>query len=73
MSKDEFIKKFMESEKPTSTDRAIPFLMKYIKEAHENNISFSREEIIEISENLCKDLPPKDRQQVQKAMKILKL
>ena len=73
MNKDEFIRQFMNCPNPTSTDKAIPFLLKYIKEAHENNIIFTKEEIKQISDSLCKDLPPNDKRQIQKAMQILKL
>lgn len=73
MNKEEFIQKFKDSPKPTSPDKALPFLLQHIQEAHKNNISFTRDEIISISELLCEDLPPEEVQQVKKAMKILKL
>ncbi|MEE1028295.1 MAG: hypothetical protein UH211_06390 [Agathobacter sp.] len=73
MNKEDFIREFMNSPKPTSTDKAIPFLMKYIREAHQHDINFTKDEIKQISESLCKDLPPEDQQQIKKAMKILKI
>ena len=43
--KQKFIKKFDE-QKPDDPKKALPFIMNYVAMAKQNNISFSKEEII---------------------------
>ena len=51
--------------------QAIPFLMENINEAKRNGISFSKDEVTTICNILVKDLPPKNRKQVENLIKML--
>ena len=51
--------------------QAIPFLMENIKEARNNGISFTKDEVTTICNILVKDLPPKNQKQVENLIKLL--
>lgn len=44
--KQKFIKKFIDEQKPDDPKKALPFIMNYVAMAKQNNISFTKEEII---------------------------
>ncbi len=71
MNKQQFLNNFINSPKPKDTTSAIPFLAKHLEIARKNNITFSKEEINEIYNELSKDLPEKNRRQVEKILKSL--
>ena len=71
MTKQEFIQSFEQKEKPSDMMQAIPFLMENINEAKRNGISFFLDEVTTICNILVKDLPPKNRKQVENLIKIL--
>ena len=43
---EKFIKKFIDEQKPDGPKKALPFIMNYVAMAKQNNISFTKEEII---------------------------
>ena len=67
MTKQEFLNNFAQKEKPKDTTSAMPFLMESIKEAKRNGIEFTKEEVYSISKNL----PEKNRRQVERLLKML--
>ena len=70
-AKQEFLKNFAQKEKPKDTTSAMPFLMESIKEAKRNGIEFTKEEVYSMCTELSKDLPEKNRRQVEKLLKML--
>ena len=58
-------------EKPKDTTSAMPFLMESIKEAKRNGIEFTKEEVYSMCTELSKNLPEKNRRQVEKLLKML--
>ena len=71
MTKQEFIQSFEQKQKPSDMMQAIPFLMENIKEARNNGISFTKDEVTTICNILVKDLPPKNKKQVENLIKLL--
>ena len=69
MTKQEFLNNFAQKEKPK--DSAMPFLMESIKEAKRNGIEFTKEEVYSMCTELSKNLPEKNRRQVEKLLKML--
>ena len=71
MTKQEFLNNFAQKEKPKDTTSAMPFLMESIKEAKRNGIEFTKEEVYSMCTELSKNLPEKNRRQVEKLLKML--
>lgn len=71
MTKQEFLNNFVQKEKPKDTTSAMPFLMESIKEAKRNGIEFTKEEVYSMCTELNKNLPEKNRRQVEKLLKML--
>ena len=79
MTKQEFLNNFAQKEKPKDTTSAMPFLMESIKEAKRNGIEFTKEEVLPAAGYLCvenlgslsKNLPEKNRRQVERLLKML--
>ena len=53
------------------TTSAMPFLMESIKEAKRNGIEFTKEEVYSMCTELSKNLPEKNRRQVERLLKML--
>ena len=71
MTKQEFLNNFAQKEKPKDTTSAMPFLMESIKEAKRNGIEFTKEEVYSMCTELSKNLPEKNRRQVERLLKML--
>ena len=71
MTKQEFLNNFAKKEKPSDTTSALPFLMDNLREAKRYGIEFSKEEVFEMCSELSKNLPEKNRRQVEKLLKML--
>lgn len=71
MTKQEFLNNFAKKPKPQDTTSALPFLMENLKEARKYGIEFSKEEVYEMCGELSKNLPEKNRRQVEKLLKML--
>lgn len=71
MTKQEFLNNFAKKSKPQDTTSALPFLMENLKEARKYGIEFSKEEVYEMCGELSKNLPEKNRRQVEKLLKML--
>ena len=71
MTKQEFLNNFAQKEKPKDTTSAMPFLMESIKEAQRNGIEFTKEEVYSMCTELSKNLPEKNRRQVERLLKML--
>lgn len=69
-NKFEFIVALSNRKKPTSSAEAMPFILSCMQDAKRKQISFSKEEILLITQIMIKDLSPQDK---EKALKILKL
>lgn len=67
----EFIMNFANMDKPSNMNAAMPFLMAQMNQAKKQNISFSKPEITLLCEILSKDLPPAEKEKVDKMMKLL--
>ena len=68
---DNLLNNFAQKEKPKDTTSAMPFLMESIKEAKRNGIEFTKEEVYSMCTELSKNLPEKNRRQVEKLLKML--
>ena len=66
MTKQEFLNNFAQKEKPKDTTSAMPFLMESIKEAKR-----TKEEVYSMCTELSKNLPEKNRRQVERLLKML--
>ena len=66
-----FITAFANMEKPKNMNQAMPFLMAQMNQARKNNLNFSRPEVQLLCEILSKDLPPEEKERVQKMMQLL--
>ena len=71
MTKQEFFNNFAKKAKPSDTTSALPFLMDNLREAKRYGIAFSKEEVFEMCSELSKNLPEKNRRQVEKLLKML--
>ena len=71
MTKQEFLNNFAKKTKPSDTTSALPFLMDNLREAKRYGIEFSKEEVYEMCSELSKNLPEKNRRQVEKLLKML--
>lgn len=71
MTKQEFLNNFAKKEKPADTTSAMPFLIENIKEARQNGIEFTKEEVYAMCSELSRNLPEKNRRQVEKLLKLL--
>ena len=67
MTKQEFLNNFAQKEKPKDTTSA----MESIKEAKRNGIEFTKEEVYSMCTELSKNLPEKNRRQVERLLKML--
>lgn len=67
----DFIMNFAKMDKPSNMNAAMPFLMSQMNQAKKQNISFSKPEITLLCEILSKDLPPAEKEKVDKMMKLL--
>ena len=67
----EFIMNFAQMEKPTNMNAAMPFLLAQMSQAIKQEISFSKPEVTLLCEILSKDLPPAEKEKVNKMMKLL--
>lgn len=71
MTKQEFLNNFAKKAKPADTTSALPFLMDNLREAKRYGIEFSKEEVFEMCSELSRNLPEKNRRQVEKLLKML--
>ena len=71
MTKQEFLNNFVKKAKPSDTTSALPFLMDNLREAKRYGIEFSKEEVFEMCSELSRNLPEKNRRQVEKLLKML--
>lgn len=71
MTKQEFLNNFAKKAKPSDTTSALPFLMDNLREAKRYGIEFSKEEVFEMCCELSRNLPEKNRRQVEKLLKML--
>ena len=71
MTKQEFLNNFAKKAKPLDTTSALPFLMDNLREAKRYGIEFSKEEVFEMCSELSRNLPEKNRRQVEKLLKML--
>ena len=67
----QFIMSFAQMEKPNNMNAAMPFLLAQMSQAKKQNISFSKPEVTLLCEILSKDLPPAEKEKVNKMMKLL--
>jgi hypothetical protein len=66
----QFLLEFATKDKPVSMKDAMPFLLANMRQAKQQNLDFSKPEIRLICEILSKDLPPDQREQVQKLLSM---
>lgn len=71
MTKQEFLNNFAKKAKPSDTTSALPFLMDNLREAKRYGIEFSKEEVFKMCSELSRNLPEKNRRQVEKLLKML--
>ena len=69
-NKKEFIKNFSNTQKPTDIKDAVILLNSYLKKAKDENISFTKEERDELIHELTKNLSLKEKEQIQKIVKL---
>ncbi len=67
----QFIMNFAQKDKPTNMKDAMPFLLAYINIAKKKNINFTNSEIKLIAEILSKDLPPAEKDKVNRIMSMM--
>jgi hypothetical protein len=67
----QFLLAFAGKDKPASMKEAMPFLMANMREAKQQNLTFTKPEVQLICEILSKDLPPAQQEQVKKLMSML--
>ena len=67
----DFILNFAAKDKPKNMKDAMPFLMANMNIAKKDNIQFSNPEIRLIAEILCKDLPPSEKEKVNRIINML--
>lgn len=66
-----FIMQFANKEKPKNMNEAMPFLLANMKQAKQQNIQFSNNEISLIAELLCRDLSDAEKARVKKIMTMM--
>lgn len=69
--KQDFLIQFSQAGKPQNKNAFLPFLMQYKRLAQSKNIQFDKNETQLLIELLCKNLPPKEKEQVQKVLHFL--
>lgn len=67
----QFIMAFSQMEKPKNMNAAMPFLLAQMNQAKKKNISFTKPEVTLLCEILSKDLPPAEKEKVDKMMKLM--
>ena len=67
----EFIMNFAGKEKPANMRDAMPFLLANMNLAKKQNIHFSNPEIQLIAEILSKDLPPAEKNKINRIMSMM--
>lgn len=67
----QFIMSFAQKDKPTNMKDAMPFLLANMNIAKKQNINFSTPEIQLIAEILSKDLPPAEKNKVNRIMSMM--
>lgn len=70
--KQQFIKQFMDEQKPSDSKKAIPFLMNYVAMAKKKNINFTKEEIIFLYTLYNNSLSEKQKNAIDQILKTLK-
>ena len=67
----QFLMNFAQKEKPTRMQDAMPFLLANMNRAKQQNINFSKSEIQLIAELLSKDLPPLEKNKINRIMSMM--
>ena len=67
----QFLMRFAQEEKPTRIQDAMPFLLANMNHAKQQNINFSKPEIQLIAELLSKDLPPAEKNKINRIMSMM--
>lgn len=67
----QFIMSFAQMKKPNNMNAAMPFLLAQMSQAKKKNINFSKPEVSLLCEILSKDLPPAEKEKVNKMMKLM--
>jgi hypothetical protein len=67
----QFLMSFAQKDKPTNMRDIMPFLLSNMRQAKNQNIDFTKPEVQLICEILSADLPPAQKEQVNKLLSLM--